>query len=307
VIVLKFEKPDWDADGRDWPNRAASRFVEIDGWRWHVQVAGQGPVLLLVHGTGAATHSWRDLLPDLARHFTVVAPDLPGHGFSNPPSLLRLTLPEIANALRALIDRLRLEPVLSVGHSAGAAILARMVIDGQLPAAHGLVSLNGAFLPFGGMAGQVFPTIARLLFVNPFAPRLFAASARDRSRVLKLIVETGSTLDERGVSLYQRLLTTPGHVAGALGMMANWDLDPLVADLPRLDLPLLLVAGAADKAVPPSQATTVASRAPRARIEVLPGRGHLAHEERPHDVAALIERFAGEVGAAARQLVDSLP
>lgn len=53
----------WDRDGRDWPNRAASRFVEVGGIHWHVQQLGQGPVLLLLHGTGAATHSWRDIAP----------------------------------------------------------------------------------------------------------------------------------------------------------------------------------------------------------------------------------------------------
>jgi magnesium chelatase accessory protein len=62
----------WERDGGDWPNREASRFVTTRRLRWHVQVAGQGPVLLLVHGTGAANHSWRDLLPPLAEHFTVV-------------------------------------------------------------------------------------------------------------------------------------------------------------------------------------------------------------------------------------------
>ncbi|MFZ4410973.1 MAG: alpha/beta fold hydrolase, partial [Paracraurococcus sp.] len=80
----------------DWPNRPTSRLVAAGGLRWHVQVAGTGPVLLLVHGTGAATHSWRDLLPLLARHFTVVAPDLPGHGFTERPRAEGLSLPGMA-------------------------------------------------------------------------------------------------------------------------------------------------------------------------------------------------------------------
>lgn len=75
----------WDHDGRDWPNREHSRFVEAAGLRWHVQQMGRGPVLLLLHGTGASTHSWRALMPLLAAEFTVVAPDLPGHGFTSAP------------------------------------------------------------------------------------------------------------------------------------------------------------------------------------------------------------------------------
>ncbi|TJW92291.1 alpha/beta hydrolase, partial [Neisseria gonorrhoeae] len=48
------DKPNWSVDGKDWPNRAASRFVDAAGLRWHVQMMGEGPVALLAHGTGAA-------------------------------------------------------------------------------------------------------------------------------------------------------------------------------------------------------------------------------------------------------------
>ena len=79
------QRLNWERDGRDWPNRASSRFVDAGGLRWHVQVMGEGPVVLLIHGTGASTHSFRALAPLLAPHFTVVVPDLPGHGFTDAP------------------------------------------------------------------------------------------------------------------------------------------------------------------------------------------------------------------------------
>ena len=82
-MVFSSGELDWDRDGRQWPNREFSRFVLADRVRFHVQVAGSGPVLLLLHGTGASTHSWRKLLPLLHEQFTVVVPDLPGHGFSS--------------------------------------------------------------------------------------------------------------------------------------------------------------------------------------------------------------------------------
>ena len=239
---------DWAREGRDWPNRESSRFVRAGGVRWHVQVMGRGPVLLLVHGTGAATHSWRDLAPRLARHFTVVAPDLPGHGFSGRPPAERASLPGVARSLAALLQALDVSPAVAVGHSAGAAILARMCLDGDI-APKLLVSLNGAFLPFGGWAAMLFLPMARLLSWNPLVPRLFAWRAADREALVRLLRGTGSTLDERGVELYGRLVRSPAHVGGALAMMANWDLDPLERDLPRLDTPLVLVVGEADRTV----------------------------------------------------------
>ena len=156
----------WRRDGADWPNREASRFVRTTGLTWHVQVMGAGPTLLLLHGTGAATHSWRGLMPLLARHFTVVAPDLPGHGFTDSVPAHRLSLPGMARAVQSLLWALDRTPALAVGHSAGAAILARMCLDGAA-APRGLVSLNGAFLPFGGAAGQVFSPLARFLVGVP--------------------------------------------------------------------------------------------------------------------------------------------
>ena len=152
-----------------------------------------------------------------------MAPDLPGHGFTDPMKPGTLSLPGMARALGALVRQLGPSPEVVVGHSAGAAILAKLCIDGTI-APRLLISLNGAWLPFEGVAGQIFPPMAKLLFLNPLAPRLFAWSA-DRHATSRLLRGTGSTIDARGVDLYQRLFSNPAHVAGALGMMANWDLD----------------------------------------------------------------------------------
>ena len=78
----------WERDGRHWPHRERSHFVAAAGLRWHVQhwpaPAPGAPLLLLIHGTGSATHTWRHLAPVLAPHFELLAMDLPGHGFSGP-------------------------------------------------------------------------------------------------------------------------------------------------------------------------------------------------------------------------------
>ncbi len=277
----------WARDGRDWPHRAASRFVQAGGLSWHVQEMGQGPTLLLLHGTGASTHSWRDLLPLLARDFHVVAPDLPGHGFTEAPERDRLSLPAMARGLTALLGKLGVEPEGIVGHSAGVAIAMQMVLTGAV-APSCLISLNGALLPFKGVASQLFPSVARLLVLHPLVPRLFAWRAGSTEAVTQLLEGMGSRLDARGQDLYQRLFSNRVHVASTLGMMANWDLEALGRSFGRLDLPVLLVVGAGDRAVPPSDARAVAQRLPDARIETLPGAGHLVHEEKPGDIAALI-------------------
>jgi magnesium chelatase accessory protein len=297
TFYLEGERPLWDREGRDWPNRAASRFVDAAGFRWHVQVMGDGPVVLLLHGTGAATHSWRDLAPRLAAHFTVVAPDLPGHGFTDPPPAGTLTLPGMATAIRRLLDALGLEPAVAAGHSAGAAVLVRMALDDQLHAGV-IVSLNGALIPFGGDAGPIASSLAKMLFSNPFTPRVFAWRMGERTAAARIVERSGSILEPEGLDLYARLARRPAHVGAALGMMAGWDLETLDRDLPRLATPLVLVAAENDAAVSPADAEKVRRFLPAARIVRLPRLGHLAHEEDPDGVADLIRREAAAVGVA---------
>lgn len=289
------ERLDWERDGGDWPNREASRRVRAHGLDWHVQVAGSGPVALLLHGTGASTHSWRTLLPLLARRFTAVAPDLPGHAFTDTPASADLSLPGMARAVSGLIETLALAPALAVGHSAGAAVLARMCLDGGI-VPRLLISLNGALLPLHGIAGHVFSPLARLLVRLPQVPSLLAWRARDRAAVERVLRDTGSRLQAIDVDLYARLFRSPAHVGATLTMMARWELEPLVSDLPRLATPLVLVACSEDRAIKPDSAFAVRDLVAGSRVEYLRGLGHLAHEERPEEIAALIERLAAETG-----------
>lgn len=279
---------DWGRDGLHWPNRDATRFVEAGGLRWHVQVMGSGPVALLLHGTGAATHSWRDFAPLLAQSFTVVAPDLPGHGFTGTPPARGMSLPGMASGVAQLLQTLGKAPVIAVGHSAGAAVAAQMSLSGTPFAA--LVSLNGAFVPIGG--SRVFSPLAKLFASTSLVPRLFAWRAGERGTVDGLLRRTGSHIDDTGKALYARLARNPVHVAGALTMMANWDLHALRRRLPRLDVPLLLVAGGNDGTIPSTDAFATRDLVPGAQVEYIRGVGHLAHEERPQELAEVVMGFA---------------
>jgi magnesium chelatase accessory protein len=280
----------------DWPNRETSRSVRVGGIDWHVQEAGSGPVLLLLHGTGAATHSWRDMLRPLAQNFRVIAPDLPGHGYTKGRPPTGLTMPGIARSLSALLSQLAAKPVLVVGHSAGAAIAIRMVVDG-LAQPLGLVGIAPALLPFPGIAQHLFPTMAKLLFVNPLAPHIFASVARGPRAVERFLERsTGSRIDAAGIAAYARLFGTATHCAGAIGMMADWDLVPLKRDLPRLTLPTLILHGEKDAAIPVSGALDSVALIPNCALEVFSDLGHLAHEEAPLLMVDRIVTFAANRG-----------
>lgn len=286
--------PRWEVEGRDWPNRDASRFVTASGMKWHVQQMGKGPVLLLLHGTGAATHSWRALAPLLAERFTVIAPDLPGHGFTSGRLRGGLAMPAMARGIGKLLQSMGLPPNVIVGHSAGAAIAIRMVLDGHAEPQL-IIGLDAALLPFPGLASRLFPALAKALFVNPFAPHIFARIARQPGETGRFLARsTGSQIELAGVRCYERLFATPGHCAGAIGMMADWDLAAFERDLPRLGIPLRLLHGTADSAIPLANARAAAGRVADGELILLEGLGHLAHEERPEEVAKLITELVLE-------------
>jgi magnesium chelatase accessory protein len=197
----------------------------------------------------------------------------------------------MAQDLAAFCRTLDLKPQIAIGHSAGAAILVRMALDGLIEPKL-IVSLNGAFLPFGGIAAQFLSPLAKAMTFNPLVPRLFAWRGRDPAAVHCLIKGTGSNIDSDGERYYGKLVASPGHVAAALQMMANWNLRPLVRDLPRLKCDLLLIAASNDRAIPPDVARRVRELLPKATIETVEGVGHLAHEEAPEKIADLIVEAA---------------
>lgn len=281
----------WAQDGDDWPHRDHSRFHTAGGVDWHVQVAGTGPALLLLHGTGASSHSWRDLLRPLASTFTVVVPDLPGHGFSSAPGHRDgYTLPGVARSMLALLEQLGVAPSWVMGHSAGAAIGVRMAVERGLALRH-LVAVNGALLPLPGMPVPLFSLAARVLGSTPLIATLVARRATETDAVRRLIGNTGSRIGPEGMALYQKLMRDRDHVRGVLSMMGQWDLRLLERDLPRLEVPLLLAVGGNDRTVPPTEAQRILRLQPRARIESFQDLGHLAHEERPDLFVAIMERL----------------
>jgi len=276
--------PDMPAD---WPLRAGSRMVAASGHRWHVQQTGSGPDLLLLHGAGGASHSFRALAPLLASHYRLTIPDLAGQGFSRMGARGRAGLDAMAQDLTGLCAELNLQPQAVIGHSAGVAIALRLTTTLPDPPA-AVIGINAALGSFDGVAGVLFPIMAKALTYAPFLPQIIARAWGTEARVASLLASTGSPLDAEGRAQYQRLVARPSHVEGTLAMMAQWRLDGLLAALPGLTTPTLLIAATDDRAVPATVSRRAADQMQTATYAELRKGGHLVHEERPQDVADLI-------------------
>ena len=271
-----------------WPHAQHSQFIQAGGIQWHVQIMGEGPVLLLLHGTGSGSFSWRGLMPLLSAHFQVIAPDLPGHAFTSRGPEGSLSLQGMSEGLRALLLQLNVTPTIIGGHSAGAAIAANMLLQQRALSQTQLIGFNPAWLPLPGLPSLIFRPAAKLAAINPVSAWATAKLASKPAMIEKSIVQTGSHLDAEGLALYQRVFSHSGHVHSVLNMMAAWQLDTLSKSLPQLQNKVSILVGMQDQTVPPSMAHEACKLMPQARVFEQHGLGHLAHEEDPAGTAHLI-------------------
>lgn len=270
---------------QDWPFREKARRVASRPHDWCVIDAGNGPVLLLLHGSGGSGHSFRNLIPRLTPHYRVIVPDLPGQGFTRSGARSRYGIDAMAEDLAQLCATLDVTPAAIIGHSAGAALALRLA---ELLPVQGVVGINAALGAFDGAAGIMFPLLAKVLAVTPFIPHVVARLWGNAPMVSKLLSTTGSPLDPEGQAQYLTLVKDAAHVDGTLGMMAQWQLQETVPRLLTLPVPTLLIASTGDKAVPPRISRDAARHMPAGDYAEIPDRGHLVHEDAAQEVADLI-------------------
>jgi len=178
-----------------------------------------------------------------------------------------------------------------VGHAAGAGIALRL--------AHRLetrvvVGINPALQPFHGLAGVMFPVAARMMAMSPGLVAMLAQGLRHTGRIDALLDGTGSRISDSYRDRYKALFQQKTHVEGAMLMMAQWKLDGLRADLPKLPMRCLFLTGSQDAMVPPVSAVEAADRMQNAQVQPCDGYGHLLHEEAPDLVATRILRWLNE-------------
>jgi pimeloyl-ACP methyl ester carboxylesterase len=146
------------------------RYVVVHGYRRAFRIAGSGPALLMLHGLGCDSSTWTDVMPALAEHYTVIAPDLLGHGESDKPDA-DYSLGGYANGMRDLLTVLGIDKVTVVGHSFGGGVAMQFAY--QFPDRTERVVLVST----GGLGKEVTPLI-RFLTVPGSGLALAAATFR---------------------------------------------------------------------------------------------------------------------------------
>jgi pimeloyl-ACP methyl ester carboxylesterase len=244
----------------------------------------QAPPVLLIHGSGASGSSWSPVVPALASQHHVIRVDLPGHGQSPPaPSY---EVPEQAGRLAELLDGLGLRHVTAVGHSSGGYIATALAE--QRPDLVGALALISSGPDSGALLPQ--PVLLRVLMAPPFGPVLWSVRSdatirKGMSMVCNLPVDIPDDLvaEVRGIG-YRTFRTV-------LRRNTAYIAERNVPErLTALDVPVLVIFGAADRRWEPSSAHQY-DAVPNVRVEQLPAVGHLPMFEVPESTSQLLLDF----------------
>lgn len=282
------------SDDSKWASMAR-RSVLVDGNRISCRVAGQGPVLLLVHGMAGSAETWKYVMPSLARRFTVIAPDLLGQGLSDkPPGEYSLVVH--ATTLRGLMDALGHARATIVGQSLGGGV--SMQFAYHFPErCERLVLVNS-----GGLGREV-TFYLRLLSLPGFEsifPAFCAPWLRDAGNAVAARLEQAgwpSSASGREIwRSYSSLVDPANRHAFFRSLREVVDFDgQAVSALGRLhaagSLPTLVVWGAEDPFIPVSHAYAAHEAIAGSRLEILEGVGHYPHCEAPERFLALLVDF----------------
>lgn len=273
----------------------APRFVTVHGYRRAYLRAGRGPALLLIHGIGDNSGTWRELIPALARNHTVIAPDLLGHGASDKPRG-DYSVAGYACGMRDLLTILGIERVTVVGHSLGGGVAMqfayqfparceRLVLvstGGVGPDLHPL--LRAATAPGAGQALSLLasPPARRVGSVVVNALRLAHTDVgRDADDLMRVFASLEVPTARRAF-----LRTLRAAVDGQGQAITMLDRCYLAAGMPSL-----IVWGEHDGVIPVEHARIAHQAMPGSRLEIFPDSGHFPHHADTERFRAVLEDF----------------
>lgn len=292
LLFRKREELDWRGVAKP------GRLIDLDGEAIHYIDQGKGPAVILIHGFGGHTYSYRYLLPELVRDHHVVALDLVGFGYSGRPEKGDYSHQAQARRVVGLMDAMGIEKASLVGHSMGGEIAMRVAAGWpeRVKRIALVASVSGDRVPTLPVTPLVKPLLQ--IFSRLMGKRMLRASFYDKSKMANEIWET-----------YHRPALIRGSMDGLYKIMQHTRKDPKIK-YEEIVAPMLLMFAQHEKIVPGWMRNRLRKRFPDAETVVIDDAGHLLLEERPAECNAVLRRFLDAGGeeshAAERQAVDTL-
>ncbi|MEO6629300.1 MAG: alpha/beta fold hydrolase [Aquihabitans sp.] len=269
--------------------------LSINGHHVECRRAGSGPALLLVHGMAGRSSTWKPVMAELAEHFTVIAPDLPGHGRSDKPRS-DYSLGAYATFLRDLLIDLDIDRATVVGQSLGGGITMQFAYQ------HPELCERLVLVSAGGLGTEVSPLLRALTVpgVDYLMPLAFLpVLSQGALKIAELASKVGLKPSAQTVQMfnaYDSLADGDTRTAFLHTLRSVVDRHgQRVSALDRLhlasEMPTLIVWGDRDHIIPVQHAYDAHAAIPQSRLEIFEGAGHFAHAEEPLRFARLLHEF----------------
>jgi pimeloyl-ACP methyl ester carboxylesterase len=265
------------------------RDLTARGVRIRVAEAGDGPPLVLLHDLLVNHLAFDRVMDSLAQSYRVLAHDLPGFGESEKPSPTRYSygIEAFAEAIVDLIAGLELGRVSIIGHSLGGAAAIALAAD-HPELVDRLILVDAMVYPFHLETRWRLPTlpvVGGFFFKQVYGRRTFRRFLRDN------FYAPFSLIPEERLNRYYALFNTPAARESAHAVLhAIEDTRPIVARIPRISAPTLVVWGRHDRMLPAPFGHRLAREIGGARLDVLEA-GHAPHEEQPEEFVRSVSEF----------------
>ena len=283
----------WEKEKFNWPFWENSHFFETENCIWHYQLIGENskPLLFMIHGAGASSHSWKNMI-HLLSDYQIMCVDLPGHRFSKNLINKSLDLNIITLDLVKLSKSLKKAPSIYLGHSIGAVIALQLAYEmNKIGMKTSAISINGALETFEGPAGKIFPLMAKAMSWSPLTKYWVKLFNSAENSLKKLLSMSGSNLLEEDIEPYINLMKSTDHIQGTLALISNWDIETFNEILEKLNFPILFIIGEKDGIVPNANSVRANKKVKTSHLIKIANAGHLVHEEKSRTVVAEVKNF----------------
>ncbi|HTM43329.1 MAG TPA: alpha/beta hydrolase [Polyangiaceae bacterium] len=265
------------------------RDIKASGARLRVMEAGEGPPVVLLHSLLFQRETWAGVFDDLAQHFRVIAPDLPGFGESEKPNPARFaySFSAFSHALADLYAGLRLGPSHLIGHGLGGAIAITLAARHPELVSRLVVVDPLCYRP----PPDPLRRLALLPVIGGFGLKQLWGRGAFRSYFHQRIFSEHHAVPEERIDRYYDAFNPPAARACVLATLrATADTRPIIADTARVSAPSLVIWGRADKLYPCSFGQRLAREMRNTGLELMAS-GHAPHEEQPKAFVEVVSRF----------------
>jgi pimeloyl-ACP methyl ester carboxylesterase len=291
-LLLRPRDVEWEKNREFIFHADRSRFVQVNGVPVHYQEAGESdsPPMVVIHGFASSNLVWSKVLLGLAdMGFRVIAPDLPGYGYSGKPRDFDYTITSQAAMIVGFLKQLGIERTVLVGSSYGGAVAATIALDH--PTLVEKLILVGAVTNNRPTRYMLMRLLGSPVIGDILSPLLAGSLTLVRRRMKRVYDRHSWVLDERRVQARHLPLRTRGTHRAIIRTVRRWDADRVSRDAHLISQPSLVIWGENDREVPLRDGERIHQEIPNSRFIVFRECGHIPHEEYPERFTEVVSEF----------------